>query len=93
MTDLTPVENQQRDIAVALSAMRYGASVSLKTPDWDTNTVDFLRDVADWLQAFNRVLANISDTTTDMAQELTTLRSQRKAVRDFLGLTPPEGTV
>lgn len=84
-------EQGRREVAQAMNQLRYGASVSRRVPDWDQSTDGFLRDVATWLISFNDVLASVSSTTTDMAAELQTLRSQRKAVRDFLGLTATEG--
>lgn len=82
----------RRDLVAALNALRYGASVSRLVPrviEEDTEA-QFLADITDWIVEFNRVLATVSDTTTNMAAELTELRSQRKAVRDFLGLTNTE---
>jgi hypothetical protein len=75
-------------VAHAMNKLRYSGSVLCYVPDpADGSTdLDFLEKTAQWLDEFNQVLVTISDTTTDMARELHDLRSQRKAVRDFLGL-------
>lgn len=77
----------------AMSALRYGGGINMRnSEDFTTNATetDFLTAITEWLEALNRKLSIISDTTTDMAAELQDLRSQRKAIRDFLGLNTTE---
>jgi hypothetical protein len=77
----------------ALNRLRYGGSVYTRMPEviTDDTEAQFLDEVIAWLESFSDVLATVSDTTTDMAAELSELRGQRKAVRDFLGLAPTTG--
>lgn len=85
------VIEERKALLLTLSRLRYSGSVAspLATVSRDAETEheeEFLMGVGLWLDEFNKVLAQIADTTTSMAQELTELRAQRKAVRDFLGL-------
>jgi hypothetical protein len=79
-------------VNIALFNMPYGGSVSAVRPviDPEQDIVDFLNEVGSWLEALRVTLESVTDTTTDMAQELTELRSQRKAARDFLGIRPDQ---
>ena len=77
-------------LVAALKELRYSAQVggALAT---DGDESAFLHEVVGWIRSYGRVLADVSETTTNMAAELQELRSQRKAVRDFLGLTTTAG--
>jgi len=72
----------------AINKLRYAGSIFTACPTaaHDDTEIEFLDDVTQFIDKFNQVLATISDTTTNMAEELQDLRLQRKAVRDFLGL-------
>ena len=76
----------------AINKLRYAGSIFTACPTaaHDDTEIEFLDDVTQFIDKFNQVLATISDTTTSMAAELQDLRSQRKAVRDFLGLNTTE---
>lgn len=71
-----------------LRALRYSGQNTAPLPhvlDEDSEE-QFLEELIEWVGGFMLVLTSVSETTTDMAKELTDLRTQRKAVRDFLGL-------
>lgn len=94
-TPANPFKTYIRDARIqllgAINRLRYSGT-GIPTPPTliDGTEADFLTAIAEWLESFNRKLIIISDTTTDMAAELDTLRGQQKAVRDFLGLDTPE---
>jgi hypothetical protein len=81
------------NVVLAINSLRYAGTIFTAVPhaDPDSTEVEFLDQVTRFIGEFNKVLAQISETTTNMAAELQTLRSQRKAVRDFLGLTTTQG--
>ena len=78
----------RRQLVASLSRLRYSGSVLVNltstTDEWPES--EFNEQVTAFLTEFGRILESVSDTTTTMAAELAELRSQRKAVRDFLGL-------
>lgn len=80
------LEDARMGVVEALSKLRYSGSVALPPNTEARSETEFLDQTSQWLTAFGKVLAAASDTTTEMARELTDLRSQRKAIRDFLGL-------
>ncbi len=93
LTESDDIYVHRDEVANILRQLRYSGSVTepFPNPDPDRRECDFLEDVRLWLSDFSRILAAASDTTTEMAAELNDLRTQRKAVRDFLGLSTPPG--
>lgn len=83
------VLSKRRSLIHQIFQMRYGGSIAVPFAEdtvLNASEATFLYHVTQWLASFNTMLDNVSATTTDMAAELTELRTQRKAVRDFLGL-------
>lgn len=79
----------RKAIIVQLNKMRYSGSLMSYGPRLEQaidSEIDFNDALTDWLISFNEVLIGVADTTTNMAAELQDLRSQKKAIRDFLGL-------
>jgi hypothetical protein len=75
----------------AINRLRYNSTGIPTPPDLiDGSEHDFLDAITEWVTRFGAVLISVSDATADMAEELDTLRRQQQAVRDFLGLSPPE---
>jgi hypothetical protein len=86
------VHDRRSELRAALMGLRYSSSVpSPPAPHQEQTEADYLHEVTSWLRAFGQVLAMVSDTNTELAHELAELRSQRTAIRKFLGLT--EGPV
>ena len=80
-------QRAREGLVLTLNSLRYSGSVSpISGIDLNDTEAEFLTEITYWLTAFGDVLTGVSATTTDMARQLAELRSQRKAVRDFLGL-------
>lgn len=86
-TEEIRVQDARILLRTALREMRYGGSIPSLDIDTAQSEEEFLGAVTQWVISLNKLLSDVSDTTTKMAKELTELRSQRKAVRDFLGLS------
>ena len=78
-------------VVEAMGNLRYSGSMRRLPCSREIPETQFLDSITEWLDAYAAVLTGVSDTTTSMAQELTELRSQRKAVRDFLGRSSTPG--
>lgn len=88
------VEVARNKLVNALGQLRYSGQLA-PTKDllvFNGTEVEFLGQVTRWIGTFGTVLQSASEGITSMAAELQELRSQKKAVRDFLGLTTTEGT-
>lgn len=71
--------------------LRYSASVATPLPvDTGQSEAEYLHGLRHWLGEYSGRLEVAVDTTTEMARELNELRTQRTAIRAFLGL-PPSG--
>jgi hypothetical protein len=97
--DQQQILDERRELIINLGRLRYSGALmvrqgALQRAAEEFTEAEFLMEVNLWLQSFCDILVAASDTTTDMAKELHDLRSQRKAIRDFLGLptTPGEPT-
>ena len=81
------VHNARNAIRSLLRELRYSAGCSqVPNPAPDTSEAAFLETIGAWLVEFSRVLVTVSDTNTEMAHDLNDLRTQRSAIRQFLGL-------
>ena len=87
----TPAEIKKARINLlgAINGLRYsGGGIPTQPSLYETySEPEFLDAITHWLYDFNKILIGVSETTTDMAEELYVLRNQRKAVRDFLGIS------
>lgn len=87
MSDDVDILDSRIRLLGAINSLRYnGTGIPTPRSLLDAGEVEFLDALTAWLGDYQQMLVLISDTTTNMAQELHDLRSQRKAVRDFLGL-------
>ena len=86
-TDKHRIRARRQQLMQNVAALRYTSGCYIPDPAIEIiDEAGFLEVVNQWLRDFNEVLNEVSDTTTQMAEELYALRNQRTAVRNFLGM-------
>lgn len=90
MSDTEP-RAARRGLLVEMSKLPYSASVTYPLPSPSSGWVitaaeeSFLEQVLCWLAAYSVRVNSITGIAADMRQELNTYRSQREAIRAYLG--------
>lgn len=80
------VQGHRQDLIYALNALPWTKSAPpLYMSITDGDEAKFLVELMKWVNEFDIVLKEVIDANTDMSSELTQLRRQRDAVRDFFG--------
>ena len=92
MTDPDSAEIARKNLLRAINQLPYSGALLSYTPllNSDDEETIFLSHITAWLNRFADVLHNISETNTNLVNELHELRTQKTAIRDFLGLNTTE---
>lgn len=81
----SPVPTDKQRISQALRKLRYGGHLQPPFMN-DMTDAEALQATADFLEAFVPVLANAADRSNTADRKLEVLETQRRAVREFLGV-------
>lgn len=84
--------NARLDVVAALENLPYRHAASSRVPmpvaNYEQDGTAFLEAITPWIESLGKSLTLIYQTSVEMQTELTTLREQRQAVREFFGTVP-----
>lgn len=84
--------NARLDLVHTLETLPYKHAATSRSPlpvaQYEQDTTEFLIATAQWIKSLRKSLTLVHETSVEMQTELTTLREQRQAVREFFGTAP-----
>lgn len=81
------------NLVQGLETLPYSHAASSRVPlpeaQYEQDITEFLIAVRQWIRELRKSLVLVHETSAEMQAELTALRGQRQAVREFFGIASP----